>query len=477
MNNYTMRQILIFFIRSLPVFLAAGAILIILDLTSTVDSVELEPRVPEEDNVSAKSGTDIIDKIEGTLKTGEGRKSDLPGAWPCFRGSNRDGIVSDLNVELFEIWGESGPEIFWSLEVGEGYAGAAILNGMVYIIDYDRENQRDVIRCLSFETGEDIWQYSYPVKIKRNHGMSRTVPAVTDDYVVTIGPKCHVTCLDAVSGSFKWMMNLETQYGTTVPPWYAGQCPVIADGKAIIAPAGDETMLISVDCESGEISWECPNTTGWSMTHSSIMSADFFGRKMYIYCASGGIVGVDSENGEMLWESNKWNIRIANIPSPVILDQNMLFLSGGYNRGSMMMRLNEAGDKFEPDVLYSLEPETFGSDQQTPIYFDGHIYGVRPDGRLLCMDTGGNILWKSSAENKFGLGPYIIVNDVIYVMNDTGVLTMVRARSDEFELLDQSDVLDGHDSWGPMAYAAGRLIIRDLTTIKCIKIGNVKTAR
>ena len=27
--------------------------------------------------------------------------------------------------------------------------------------------------------------------------MSRTVPAVTDKYVVALGPKCHVMCLDA----------------------------------------------------------------------------------------------------------------------------------------------------------------------------------------------------------------------------------------------------------------------------------------
>jgi len=39
--------------------------------------------------------------------------------------------------------------------------------------------------------------------------MSRTIPAVTENYVVTIGPKCHVMCVDAESGEFKWAIDLE----------------------------------------------------------------------------------------------------------------------------------------------------------------------------------------------------------------------------------------------------------------------------
>ena len=34
----------------------------------------------------------------------------------------------------------------------------------------------DSLRCLSLETGEEIWRYTYPVRVKWNHGMSRTSP-------------------------------------------------------------------------------------------------------------------------------------------------------------------------------------------------------------------------------------------------------------------------------------------------------------
>jgi hypothetical protein len=37
-------------------------------------------------------------------------------------------------------------------------------------------------------------------------------------------------------------------------------------------------------------------------------------------------------------------------------------------------------------------------------------------------------------------------------------------------LIDQTQVLDGHESWAPMAYASGRLILRDMTRMACIEI-------
>ena len=227
---------------------------------------ELTERVPAPpDESSSGEGQDSPIKIEGTLTRFDGVPADLPGAWPRFRGPNFNAISTE-DITPARTWPASGPEVLWSIPVGEGYAGAAILEGRVYVMDYDRENQADVVRCLSLDDGRDIWRYSYPVKIKRDHGMSRTIPTVTDKYVVTMGPKCHVTCLDSKTGEFRWMFNLVREFNTTVPKWYTSQCPLVEDGKAIIAPAGD-VLMMAVDCETGEILWQTPNPDGWIMTH------------------------------------------------------------------------------------------------------------------------------------------------------------------------------------------------------------------
>lgn len=449
------------------ILVAVGTVVLVLWITGS-SSLDFDLRVPGHDNVyTTAADGQILPQLKGTLTRFEGEPTDLPGAWPRFRGQGFDGISTE-QVPLARKWSEGGPRELWAIDVGEGYAGAAILAGRVYVLDYDREHQADALRCLSLADGREIWRFAYPVKIKRNHGMSRTVPAVTEKYVVALGPKCHVTCLDAVSGKMLWALDLVDQFETEVPLWYAGQCPLIDRGRAIIAPGG-KALMIAVDCRTGEIIWQTPNPHRWQMTHSSIVPMEFNGRRMYVYCASGGVVGISAEDGEVLWETTAWKIR-TNIPAPVVVGDGRIFLSGGYGAGSMMLQIKDEGGKLKAEPLYRLKPEVFGADQQTPIVYKGYIYGVRPDEQLVCLDPDGKLIWTSGAAHKFGLGPFIIADDLILIMNDTGLLTLAVATPAGYKQLDGAQVLAGHDSWGPLALAGGRLIARDLTRMVCLDV-------
>ncbi|MFH1613812.1 MAG: PQQ-binding-like beta-propeller repeat protein [Planctomycetota bacterium] len=452
-----------------PLVLVLVALVSLYFWLSDDPAANIMPRLPSRDLASEpEAGASLPAQQSGQLIHFNTVAANTPGAWPRFRGSTFDGISTE-KIPLARSWPDAGPKILWSVELGEGHAGAAVLAGKVYVIDYDRSRQADAIRCFSLADGNEIWRYSYPVKIKRNHGMSRTVPAVTDRYIVTLGPKCHVTCLDAETGAFLWMIDLVKQFKTKVPPWYAGQCPLIDNAKAIISPGG-RALMIAVDCATGDIIWETGNPFGWDMTHSSIIPVDFAGRRMYLYCASGGVIAVSAGDGKIVWHSSDWKIRIAAIPSPVPISQGRIFFSGGYNAGAMMIQLTEENGRIQHRKLFKLEADVFGSPQHTPIFYNGYIYGVRPDGQLVCLDEQGRILWTSSGANKFGLGPYVLADGMIYIMNDSGLLSVVEARPDRYVQLAQAKVLEGPDSWGPMAVAGTRLILRDLNKMICLDI-------
>jgi outer membrane protein assembly factor BamB len=458
--------------KAIPIVLVAAA-LASLHLWLRGDAATgLEVRLAIPENVPQEGADeDGTPQWQDAFEQFDGVAADLPGAWPRFRGMNLDGISAE-DVPLARTWPVDGPSVLWSIDLGEGYAGAAVLAGRVYVLDYDREKQGDAIRCFSLADGREIWRYSYPVKIRRYHGMSRTVPAVTEEYVVTMGPKCHVTCLDSVTGRFRWKLNLVRDYNTVVPEWYAGQCPLIDDGKAIIAPGGT-ALIMAVDCETGEIVWETPNPHGWVMTHSSVMPMEFGGRRMYVYCAggrlAGGVVGVSAEDGSVLWQTSEWKMR-TNVPSPVILEGGLIFLSAGYNAGSLMLRLTESRGQITAEEVFRLKPRVFAAEQQTPIFHQGYIYGVRPDGQLTCLEPSGKIAWTSTSAHKFELGPYIIADGLIYVMNDSGLLTLAEATPTGYMQLAEAKVLEGPDAWGPMAIAGGRLILRDMNRMICLDV-------
>lgn len=435
---------------------------------------EFAMRTPGLDRTESATETTLVrlPPKPGTPVRGDGTPSKIAGSWPCFRGPHHDGIDTE-STKLARQWPASGPPQLWHLKLGEGYAGAAIGDGRVFVLDYDEQEQADTMRCLSLDDGREIWHNGYPVELTRNHGISRTVPAIAGDSVVSIGPRCDVACWNLATGECRWLINMVQQFGTEVPRWYTGQCPLV-DGEQVVLAPGGKSLLAAVDLKSGKILWATPNPHGWEMTHASIATMEHLGRKMYVYCATGGVVGVAADDGAILWECTEWTTQFATAPSPVVVPDGRLFLSSGYGSkvGSIMLQVQPVAGGMQAVVLFSLTPKQFNSEQQTPIYFDGHVYGIHKHGggQLVCLDLDGKELW-NSGRDRFEHGPYLIADGVILALSGDGKLVMAEAVPDAYRPLAQHQVFeDGQDAWGPMALVAGRLVCRDMTRMTCLDL-------
>jgi outer membrane protein assembly factor BamB len=236
----------------------------------------------------------------------------------------------------------------------------------------------------------------------------------------------------------------------------------------ILAP-GAEPLMLAKDLATGETLWETPNPGQWGMTHASIRAMDMHGVHQYVYCAEPGVVSVEAGTGEILWMDDTWFNRTAYVPTPVVMPENRLFLTSGYNAGAAIMHVKSRN---EVEITRRLQARReFGSDQQTPILYEGYLYGVSTTGQMVCLDTSGDVVWTSGVENKYGLGPYILVDGKLLVLHDMkGTLHIIEATPDGFNELDKVQVVDGHEAWAPMAIAAGRIILRDVTQVKCIEL-------
>lgn len=432
-------------------------------------SIDLAARSPGRDGTIDASGQTARPE-PGEPIAGDGTASAIAGQWPSFLGPNRDSISTD-SPPLARSWPSEGPPVRWSIEVAEGYAGAAISNGRVYLLDYDKEAQADTLRCLSLDDGREIWRNSYPIAVAFHHGMTRTVPTIVGDHVITMGPRCHLACWDATTGKAHWLIDLERDFGTRVPEWYTGQCPLVDQDRLIVAACG-QSMLLAIDYKTGEVIWESPNPRGWNMTHVSVVPMEFQGQRSYVYCGSGGVAGIAADDGSLLWETDAWKEINATSPSPVVLPDDRIFLSRGYGSGALMLRLVQADDGIKAESLFELNPKQFSSEQQTPIFRDGHLFGIRKVGSksMVCLDLDGNEIWNSGSD-RFGLGPYMFADDLLLILDDDGTLTAAAATPAGYKQLAQHHVIEGgHDAWGPMAIVAGRLILRDMTRMVCLDL-------
>jgi len=442
----------------------------------TAPSLALSARLPGMDN-APKGTAQVAEKrpVAGEPVRSDGVPSKVAAAWPCFRGIDRDAINKE-DVHLARQWPAAGPKRLWQAALGEGYAAAAIAGGCVYVLDYDEKTSADTLRCLSLDDGREIWRNGYPVVLTANHGRSRTIPAVVGNHVVSFGPKCQVAGWDAETGKSLWLIDLVLDHGASIPPWYAGQCPLIdAQTDRLIIGCGGKSLVMALDYRTGKILWESPNPRNWAMTHVSVLPIEFAGRRMYVYCGKGGVAGIDAQTGELLWDTTDWQISMATCPTPVVVGDGKLFFCGGYNSGSLMLQLKEEQGHFTSQTLFRLTPRQFGSEQQTPVCWQGHLYGVRQkDQQLVCLDLGGKEQWNSGGD-KFGSGPYMLADGLILAMNDDGVLTIAEATPQAYRRLAKAPVFeDGSSSWGPMALAAGRLVVRDFNRIMCLDIAEQK---
>jgi len=473
MNKYINERNIIYFVIGLALIVFALWILYnpVKDFSVSLPGLDKRP----DSNAIENEPVNIGEKFEKFSEF----KSDLTGKWIRFRGSDFDNINKE-NIKLIDKWTVNGPKIDWKVNLGEGHAAPVIFNGRVYILDYEEKSKTDALRCFSLETGKELWKRSYKVHVKRNHGMSRTVPAITDKYIVTIGPRGHVMCSNPDNGDFYWGLDVVKQYGTEIPFWYTGQCPLI-DGDTAIIATGGKALLIGIDCASGKVLWETPNPDNWKMSHSSIMPMTISGKKMFVYAAVGGICGISAEGadrGQILWKSAEFSPSVV-APSPLYLENNRILICAGYGAGSAVFEVKKSGNQFIVHLEKKYKTlDGIASEQQTPLLYKGYVLAILPKdagggrNQLACAraDDCTKILWTSGKDERFGLGPYIIADGKIYILNDDGTMTIAKATTERFVLLDKSRILEGQDAWGPIAIADGRLLMRDSKQMVCIDI-------
>lgn len=83
-------------------------------------------------------------------------------------------------------------------------------------------------------------------------------------------------------------------------------------------------------------------------------------------------------------------------------------------------------------------------------------------------------VWTSGKDNRYGrgLGPYIVKEDKMFLLDDDANLFLFRLEGPSASLISKYRILDGIEAWGPIAIAGNYLIMRDARNMVCLMIGN-----
>jgi outer membrane protein assembly factor BamB len=383
--------------------------------------------------------------------------------WPQYLGPNRNGIYS--GPPLLETWGPSGPKVVWRKQVGQAFAGPAVVQNRVLL--FHRVGSEEVLESLDAKTGASVWRYAYPTTYRDDFGFDegpRAVPVVADGIVYTFGAQGQLHAVDLAKGTRVW--SEDTMKRFNVPKGYfgAGGSPLVEGGRVIANIGGDKAGIVAFDAKTGKVVW---TATDDDASYSSGIAATIAGRRSAIFLTRDNLIGLDPATG-MIQFQRRWRARIAasvNAATPLVVGDS-IFVSAQYGPGAGVLRVE--GSKLT-DVWAS--DEAMSNHYATSVYYDGYLYGYHgrqefgPSLRAVDFKTGA-VKWN---QDQFRAGSITLAGDKLLIMREGGEMILAPASPQAFKPIARAQVLPGVVRPLP-AIADGFVYARNENTLVCLDL-------
>jgi hypothetical protein len=91
---------------------------------------------------------------------------------------------------------------------------------------------------------------------------------------------------------------------------------------------------------------------------------------------------------------------VAVAPSPLAVNEELVFMTASYDAGSVMVRVRRTGDAFKAESVFDLKNNEWNSEVHTPIVYKGHMFAVgkKKRGLFTCLGFDGKEVWTSEGK-------------------------------------------------------------------------------
>ena len=360
-----------------------------------------------------------------------------------WRGPDRDGIFPD--TMLLKEWPEEGPAVLFVTEgIGKGFASAVATGEVIYVT-----GTRDTIEYLTAMDldGNVLWQKPYGRAWNQSFPDSRCTPTVEGDRVYVLTGMDNMMCFHAKTGEELWSVNIQERYGSKWDMFGVSESLLLLDDMVITTPAGESTTVIALNKKTGEPVWES-ESLGAHRSNMSPALIEHCGKRYIITATQTHMLGVDVENGEILWKYH-YNILDENGENTAILSNtptyrdSLLWITSGWDVKSVMLEIAPDGRS----VTEKFVDQTFDNQNHGVVLVDGFLYGSnftdRQAGKWVCMKWHtGEIVWIGDFHNK---GPIIYADGMLYCYEEKrGNMALVKADPEAFEVISSFRVNEGN---------------------------------
>ncbi|MBP3956022.1 PQQ-binding-like beta-propeller repeat protein [Gemmata sp. G18] len=399
--------------------------------------------------------------------------ADAATGYPQWRGAARAGVAP---VGSFRTdWDKKKPKELWRQPIGGGYGSCAVVGGRLYV--QDRQGGTERVVCIDAETGKPVWDYAYQAGQAGNDSTyaigPRATPTVIGNTVYTVGGSGKLLVLEVEGRAVKvkWEHDLIPEFQAPMPQWGVACSPLVLGDLVIVQPGGKDAAVVAFDKNSGAVKWRAgSNPPGYS----SPIAANIGGQATVFAFLGDALLAVRAADGAVT-DSFKWATQFSgNIATPVIVDDEYVFISSAYGMGCGLLRAEKQGDEVKLVKVYENRGRAFQSHHATGVFKDKHLFGVdgtRGDRGLKCIEfmTGKGVPDWEWAES--GQASVILVGDHLILQTERGDLCLVDANPKEFNLVAKiPKVLSGKNNWATPTLVNGLLYVRDEEKVLCFDV-------
>ena len=368
--------------------------------------------------------------------------------WPQWRGTNRDAVLNETG--LLVEFPSPALKADWSVDLGPGYSGPTVANGLVYVTDRDPNSDSPVserVFCFRATDGELVWKHQYETEYTIGYTAGpRASVTIHDGLAIAVGAMGHFKCFDAATGDLHWEHDLNQDYQIRMPIWGITAAPLVYKDMVIQVTAGaGNACVVAFDLETGKERWRALDEKAGYSAPILIQQGD----QDVLVCWTGeSISGLHPLSGEVFWSIPMLPRQMPiGVATPVVQGEH-LFVSSFYD-GSMLIQLDlnkpaakklwhrVGQDERNTDALHCMI--------STPILQGNYIYGVDSYGEMRCLELAtGDRVWEDTTavpKARWATIHSIRHGDREIMFNDQGELIFAQLSPSGFKEISRAEVI------------------------------------
>jgi outer membrane protein assembly factor BamB len=376
-----------------------------------------------------------------------------PGAnWPQWRGPNRDGVSKETG--LLKQWPEDGPPLLWKASgAGRGYSSFSIANGRLYTMGL--RGDREYVIAFDVATGKEAWATAHGNAFRNDRGDGpRGTPTVDGDRIYALGGSGDLSAIEAKTGKIVWTKNVLREFGGSNIQWGISESPLVLGNKVLVNAGGRNASIVALNKADGSVIWKSQSDEAG---YSSAIPLQVNGGTQVVFFTAQRAVGLDVNDGKLLWEYAKPSNDVANVATP-IARSNRVFISSDYGTGGGVVEIKP--DNKAQEIYFTKDMRNHHSGS---ILVGDYLYGFSSAVLTAMKFDTGEIAWR---DRSVGKGSLVYADGYLYAFSENGVVGLVEATPEGYREKGRFRIpQDSLPTWAHPVVAGGRLYLRDQDTI------------